>query len=134
MSLSSILKDIEKGVEFPFSWLHTHGAEVNADLAKAQVVLNDGALVAAAANEPAAAAALNRASGGLTIVEAGITAQTNATNLAATVKGITDLSVALEPTLGIKDAGTVAALAAGKTEVDNVAATLNKVVAAAPAS
>ena len=87
MSLQSILKDIENGIEFPFKWLHTNGAQVNTDLAEAQVVLNDGAAVATATGETAAAAALNRASGGLTVVEAGITAETNATNISGAIAG-----------------------------------------------
>ena len=64
MSLKSILQDIEKAVIVPFGGLKSHGAQVNTVMTEAQTVLNDGALVATAAGEPLAAAAMNRASGG----------------------------------------------------------------------
>lgn len=131
MSLSIILKDIENAALAPFHWLRTHGAQLNTDITEAQTVLNDGALVATAAGEPVAAAALNRASGGLTLLDAAITTETNATNLAAAAQGVTTLAGGLESVVGIKDTATVANVNNALAKVNAVATTLNKAVTAA---
>jgi hypothetical protein len=134
MSLKSILADIEADVLKPFGWLKTHGPQLNADLSEAQTVLNDGALVATAAGEPSAAAALNKASGGLTLLEAAVTTETGATNLTAAAAGVTALASGLEPIVGVKDPGTIAAVATALGKVNAVAVTLTNAAAAATAA
>jgi len=134
MSLKTILADIEKGIEKPFGWLKTHGPQLNTDLAEAQTVLNDGALVATAAGEPSAAAAMNKASGGLTLLEAAVTTETGATNLTAAAAGVTTLAAGLEPIVGVKDPATVAAVATALGKVNAVAATLTNAAAAGAAA
>ena len=134
MSLKSIISAFVADVEKPFGWLKSHGTQLNSDIQTAQTVLNDGALVATAAGEPVAAAALNRASGGLTLLDAAITTETTATNLAAATQGVTTLAQGLEPIVGVKDAGTIAAVSAGLGKVNAVATTLTNAIAAAPAA
>ena len=131
MSLKSILGDIEKAVIAPFGWLKSHGPQLSSDIATAQIVLNDGALVATAAGEPAAAAALNRASGGLTLLDTAITTETGATNLAAAAQGVTTLAAGLEPIVGVKDPKTIATVATALAKVNAVAVTLNNAAVAA---
>jgi hypothetical protein len=136
MGLKSILADIGKDLVKPFGWLKSHGAQLDSDLSEAQTVLNDGALVATAAGEPAAAAALNRASGGLTLLEAAVTTETGATNLTAAAAGVTTLATGLEPIVGVKDPATIAAVATALGKVNAVATTLTnaaKVAVTAPA-
>lgn len=134
MSLKSILADIEKAVLAPFGWLKSHGAQLNTDITEAQTVLNDGALVATAAGESAAATALNRASGGLTLLDAAITTETSATNLSAAAQGITTLAAGLEPIVGVKDPNTIKTVATALSKVNAVATTLNNAATAATAS
>ena len=134
MSLKSILVDIEKAVIAPFGWLKSHGPQLSSDIATAQSVLNDGALVATAAGEPAAAAALNRASGGLTLLETAITTETGATNLSAAAQGVTTLAAGLEPIVGVKNPDTIAKVATALNKVNAVATTLNNAAVAAAAA
>ena len=76
-------------------------------------------------------AALNRASGGLTLLNAAITTETNATNLAAAAQGVTTLAGGLESVVGIKGTATVANVNNALAKVNAVATTLTKAVTAA---
>jgi hypothetical protein len=131
MGLKSILADIGKDILKPFGWLKTHGPQLVADLDEAQAAVNEAALVATAAGLPAVAAAANKASGGMTLLEAAVTTETNATNLTAAAAGLTTLATGLEPVVGVKDPATVAAVATALGKVNAVATTLTNAAAAA---